>query len=54
VTPLRSSRHGARSGRARNSYSPSRDGRRFLVNVFPEVEVSRTALVLNWNALLPD
>jgi eukaryotic-like serine/threonine-protein kinase len=36
---------------ARNSYSPTRDGQRFLVNVFPEVEVFRTGVVLNWNAL---
>ncbi len=33
---------------ARNSYSPTRDGQRFLVNVDPEIEVSTTAVVLNW------
>ncbi len=37
---------------ARNSYSPTRDGRSFLVNVDPEIEVSTTAVVLNWQAAI--
>jgi len=37
---------------ARNSYSPTRDGQRFLVNVDPEILVSRTAIVLNWGETL--
>jgi dipeptidyl aminopeptidase/acylaminoacyl peptidase len=39
---------------ARNSYSPTRDGQRFLVNVDPEIAVWKTAVVLNWREALAD
>ncbi len=34
--------------RVRNSFVPSRDGRRFLVSVVPEETSSRVVIVLNW------
>jgi hypothetical protein len=38
------------TGPVRNSYSPSRDGQRFLVNSYVEDTTSAIAVLLNWTA----
>jgi len=38
------------TGAVRNSYSPSRDGQRFLVNSYVEDTTSTIAVLLNWTA----
>jgi hypothetical protein len=37
----------------RNSYSPARDGRRFLVSSYVDTDAPTTAVIVNWPAALP-
>jgi hypothetical protein len=41
-------------GPVRNSYAPSRDGQRFLVNSFVDGTASSLVVVTNWPASLPN
>ena len=42
----------SRMTNVRNSYAPTRDGQRFLVNSYVEGAASTMTVVLNWPALM--